>query len=63
MKQQVQAYIKMLGGKSAYSGKTRTMWITNPFKLIDLEAMVLHRFGYSLPYKLSTNATQHMDEN
>lgn len=57
MKKQVTDYVKSIGGETAYSGKTKTMYIISdphPFDN-DIEKKVLLKFGYSLPFKLATN--------
>lgn len=56
MKKQVTDYVKSLGGETAYSGKTKTMYIiSNPHPFDnDIEKKVLLKFGYALPFKLAT---------
>ena len=56
MKKQVQAFIRKLGGSSSYSGKKKTLFITDP-KGDEIELATLGEFGLSLPFKLATNMT------
>lgn len=58
MKKQVAAYILSLGGQPGYSGKTRTLYITDPRKgepVQSIEECVLNKFGFNLPFRLQTN--------
>ena len=55
MKKQVQQFAKSHGIKSFYSGWRKTMFFEKR-GTIDMEQMVLDKFGYSLPFKLATNA-------
>ena len=47
MKKQVTDFIKSLGGQTAYSGNTQTMYIPE-----EMHEKVIERFGFSLPFKL-----------
>jgi len=58
MKNQVTQYVKSLGGTTAYSGKSKTMFINDPKKdepIQSIESVLLIKFGFSLPFKLHTN--------
>lgn len=51
-------YISKLGGTSAYSGRTKTLYINDPLKndeIQSIESAVLIKFGFDLPFKLQTN--------
>jgi hypothetical protein len=54
MKKQVTDYVKYLGGQTAYSGKTKTMYINDKIGN-SIELKVLEFFGYGLPFGLKTN--------
>lgn len=57
MKNKVKQFVKSLGGTTAYSGKTKTMFILNdphPFDC-DIEHKCIVEFGFGLPFKLKTN--------
>lgn len=54
MKKKITNFVRNLGGSTAYSGNTRTMYINDPKKL-DIEQRVLDVFGLNLPFKLQTN--------
>lgn len=60
MKQQIKDYVKSIGEKAYYSGKTKTMYVTDKFKDLDIpmqstESAILQKFGFGLPFKLATN--------
>ena len=56
MKKVVSNFVKSLGGKTAYSGKTKTMFIKDPNPLgNDIEKKVLDKFGFGLPFRLVTS--------
>ena len=54
MKKKVSDFIHSLGGSCSYSGRSKTMYINDPFDL-DIESAVIEKFGYELPFKLITN--------
>lgn len=57
MKKQVSAFINSFGLTTAYSGKSRTMYITNwNIENYDIEEKVISKFGYGLNFKLQTNS-------
>lgn len=57
MKKLVSDFIKSFGSTTAYSGKTKTMYIKNAaVEDYDLEEKVLAKFGYGLPFKIATSA-------
>lgn len=57
MKKTVTDFVKSLGGQTAYSGKTKTMFIKDPHPFDnDIEGKVLDKFGFGLPFKLATSA-------
>lgn len=56
----IKDYVKSLGEKAYYSGKTKTMYVTDKFKDLDIpmqstEGAILQKFGFGLPFKLATN--------
>lgn len=59
MKKQITDFIRSLGGKAAYSGKTKTMHITAPFSANnqkqEIAEKVKSKFGPDLPFNLHTN--------
>ena len=57
MKKQVTDYVKSLGGNTAYSGNTKTMFIKNDPHPFDnyIESLVIEKFGFGLPFSLKTN--------
>lgn len=57
MKKIVSDFVKKLGGQTAYSGKTKTMFIKDPHPFDnDIEKKVLDKLGYGLPFRLATSA-------
>jgi hypothetical protein len=54
MKKIVSDFAKSFGVETFYSGKTKTMYF-NSNQPIDIEQKIIDKFGYSLPFKLSTN--------
>lgn len=59
MKKEVANYINFLGGTTAYSGKSRIMYINDPKQdesIQSIEECVLNKFGFDLKFKLQTNA-------
>lgn len=57
MKKQVTDFVKSLGATTAYSGKTRTMYIKDdphPFDN-DIEKKVIDKFGFGLPFRIATS--------
>lgn len=57
MKRIVSDFVKSLGGQTAYSGKRKEMFIKDPHPFDnDIEKKVLEKFGYGLPFKISTSA-------
>jgi hypothetical protein len=57
-KAEVTKYVRSLGGNTAYSGKTKTMFIEDPRKdepVQTIEECVLNKFGFDLHFKLQTN--------
>lgn len=57
MKTEVTNFVKSLGGSTKYSGKTKTMYISSTA----IEESVIGKFGYSLPFALSTNVRHNED--
>lgn len=56
MKKVVSNFVKSLGGKTAYSGKTKTMFIKEPHPFgNDIKKKVLDKFGVGLPFRLVTS--------
>lgn len=58
MKKQVEQFIFSLGGSPSYSGKIKTMYITDPLKKSEkqsIEDCIYTLFGFELPFKLKTN--------
>lgn len=53
MKRIVQQFIASFGCSSSYSGKTKTLYINDLSKEIELK--ILDKFGYALHFKLKTN--------
>lgn len=57
MKKLVSDFIKSFGATTAYSGKTKTMYIKNvDVNDFDIELTVLAKFGYGMPFKIETSA-------
>jgi hypothetical protein len=57
MKKLVSDFIKSFGATTAYSGKTKTMYIKNAsIEDFDIEEKVLDKFGFGLPFKIATSA-------
>ena len=57
MKKLVSDFIKSFGATTAYSGKTKTMYIKNAsVEDFDIEQKVLDNFGFGLPFKIATSA-------
>jgi hypothetical protein len=54
MKKIVSDFIKSLGATTAYSGKSKTMYIKGSFNE-DIEQKVLDNFGFNLPFKIATD--------
>lgn len=55
MKKIVKEFVKKLGGKTAYSGKTRTMYIDDPHPDgFMIELLLIRYFGYCLPFSLDS---------
>ena len=55
MKQQVQQFAKSHSINSFYSGKQKTMFFEKR-GTVDMEELVIEKFGFSLPFKIATNA-------
>lgn len=59
MKNEIKAYIKSLGGSSAYSGNTKTLYINDPLKEDEqkesIESAILRKYGFGIPFTLKTN--------
>lgn len=59
MKNEIKAYIKSLGGSSAYSGNTKTLYINDPLKedkwKEPIKSAILRKYGFTLPFTLKTN--------
>lgn len=59
MKKIVSDFVKSLGGQTAYSGKTKTMFVKAPHPLdSEIEEKVLDKFGFGLPFRLTTKSNQ-----
>ena len=57
MKKKVSDFIKSFGATTAYSGRTKTMYIKNAsVEDFDLEQKILDQFGYGLPFKIETSS-------
>jgi len=57
MKKKVSDFIKSFGATTAYSGRTKTMYIKNAsVEDFDLEQKILDEFGYGLPFKIATSS-------
>jgi hypothetical protein len=57
MKGKVASLVKSLGGSTAYSGKSKTMYINDPYPYNEtIETLVIQTFGYGLPFKIATNS-------
>jgi hypothetical protein len=54
MKNQVIKFVHSLGGRTAYQGKTRTMFVGGP-KKAHIEKQIIEKFGYGLPFRLAFN--------
>jgi hypothetical protein len=54
MKKVISDFVRSHGGTTTYSGNTKTMHI-NDKNNVGIEMKILEKFGYSLPFKLSTN--------
>lgn len=52
MKKVVANYVRSMGGRTFYSGHSKTMYMSIP-NGIDIEAKVLERFGYNLPFRIA----------
>lgn len=52
MKKKISAVIHSLGGYTAYSGKTKTMYIHAPKDINTLAAIVIIVLSYNLQFKL-----------
>ena len=56
MKRQVKIFIEASGGKAAYSGKDKTMYIFDLDRNgASIEQAVLDYFGYGLEFRLSSS--------
>lgn len=58
MKRIISDYVRSLGGSTAYSGNTRTMYINDPLDKTDrqsIESVIYNKFGFDLPFQLKTN--------
>lgn len=55
MKNKVKEFITQNSGVGKYSGNTKTMHIEDNSSDKNIEELVLSKFGYNLPFKLSTN--------
>jgi len=60
MKREILNYVKSLGEQAYYSGKKKTMYVTDKFVNTDIpmqstECAILQKFGFGLHFKLSTN--------
>lgn len=53
-RREVQKVIEAYSGSSHYSGKTRTLHITDKHDR-DIETTLIRIYGFSLPFKLMTN--------
>lgn len=57
MKKIIEQFIWDLGGQPAYSGNTKTMYITDKHKdeLPSIKEIILNEFKDDIPFKLQTN--------
>lgn len=58
MKKEIAAFVFSFNGEARYSGKTKTMYLNDPFKNQDtqsLEDCIYQKFGFDLPFQLKTN--------
>lgn len=57
MKKQVTDFVKSFGATTAYSGKTKTMYIKNAsIEDFDIEQKVIDKFGFGLPFTIATSS-------
>jgi hypothetical protein len=54
MKKIIEKFILSFGVTCSYSGNTKTMYINS--KNTEIEDLVIKKFGFGIPFKISTNA-------
>lgn len=55
MKEIITDFVEQLGGTTKYSGKQKTMFISDPHPFDnDIEKKLIEKFGYGLPFKIFT---------
>jgi len=52
MKKEITKFVENLGGRTAYQGKTKTMYISDPLNIRIINSIIEH-FGDNLPFVLN----------